>query len=135
MRQVALFVAMAWIGCAHAIQPVEAGLQPLLYRQKGMLHEQQQLNKLLQSTTTEPKVRVDAYREYLMVELERQELECDIQRARSWASSPLVMYARPTTESICGAGLAPANHLFRPPKLSVKQALWIRLSLAVPAEA
>ena len=97
---------MAWIGCAHAIQPVEAGLQPWLDRQKGMLHEQQQLNKLLQSTTTEPKVRVDACREYLMVELERQELECDIQRARSWASSPLVMYARPATESICGAGLA-----------------------------
>ncbi|WP_034408019.1 hypothetical protein [Comamonas thiooxydans] len=106
MRQVALFIAMAWTGCAHAIQPVEAGLQPWLDRQKGMLHEQKQLNKLLQSTTTEPKVRVDACREYLMVELERQEQECDIQRARSWASSPLVTYARPATESICGAGLA-----------------------------
>ena len=106
MRQVALFIAMAWVGCAHAIQPVQAGLQPLLDRQKGMLHEQQQLNKSLQSTTTEPKVRVDAYREYLMVELERQELECDIQRARSWASSPLVMYATPTTETTCGTDLA-----------------------------
>lgn len=106
MRQVALFIAMAWVGCAHAIQPVEAGLQPLLDRQKGMLHEQQQLNKLLQSTTTEPKVRGDAYREYLMVELERQELECDIQKARSWASSPLVMYATPTTETTCGTDLA-----------------------------
>lgn len=106
MRQVALFIAMAWVGFAHAIQPVEAGLQPLLDRQKGMLHEQQQLNKLLQSATTEPKVRVDAYREYLMVELERQELECDIQRARSWASSPLVMYATPTTETTCGTDLA-----------------------------
>ncbi|KGH09813.1 hypothetical protein [Comamonas thiooxydans] len=106
MRQVALFIAMAWIGCAHAIQPVEAGLQPLLDRQKGMLHEQPQLNKLLQSTITEPKVRADAYREYLMVELERQELECDIQGARSWASSPLVTYARPMTETTCGAGLA-----------------------------
>lgn len=71
-----------------------------------MLHEQQQLNKLLQSTTTEPKVRADAYREYLMVELERQEQECDIQRARSWVSSLLVTYARPMTETTCGAGLA-----------------------------
>lgn len=97
---------MVWVSSAHAIQPVEAGLQPLLDRQKGILHEQQQLDMLLQSATTEPKARVDAYRAYLMVERERQELECDIQRARSWVVSPLVRYATSTTEATCSTDLA-----------------------------
>ena len=49
---------------------------------------------------------MDAYREYLMVELERQELGCDIQRARSWASSPLVMYATSMAEATRSTDLA-----------------------------
>lgn len=99
MSQVALTIAVAWFGFAQAIQPIEAGLQPLLDRQKAIQHEQQQLNQLLQSTATKPEIRAGAYREYTRIELERQELECDIKRARSWAVSPLVMHAIPEQES------------------------------------
>ncbi|MPT10884.1 hypothetical protein [Comamonas sp.] len=105
MSQVALTIAVAWFGFAQAIQPVEAGLQPLLDRQKAIQHEQQQLNQLLQSTATKPEIRADAYREYTRIELERQELECDIKRARSWVVSPLVMHAMPETGVSCHAAL------------------------------
>ena len=101
MRNIALAVVILWVGLAHAMQPVEAGLQPLLDRHRGIQLEQQKLNDLLKSATTEPKVRTVAYREYVRIDLEKQALECEIKRATSWAASPLVKYAIPTTESAC----------------------------------
>lgn len=101
MRNIAFAVAILWVGLAHAIQPVEAGLQPLLDRHRGIQLEQQKLNDLLESATTEPKVRAVAYREYVRIDLEKQSLECEIKRATSSAASPLVKYAMPTTESAC----------------------------------
>lgn len=105
MRQIALTIAMLWIGFAHAIQPVETGLQPLLDRQKSIQYEQKRLNDLIQSATTEPEVRADAYREHARIALEKQALECEIKSAKSLAASPLVMYAIPTTEGACLANL------------------------------
>lgn len=116
MRNIALTVVILWSGLAHAIQPVEAGLQPLLDRHRGIQLEQQKLNDLLESATTEPKVRAAAYREYVRVDLEKQALECEIKMVKSWAASPLVKYAMPTTESAC---LASFN---RSPSMSTTEA-------------
>lgn len=111
MRNLTLTVVILWGGLAHAIQPVETGLQPLLERHRGIQREQQKLNDLLQSATTESEARAVAYREYLSIDLEKQALECEIKKAKSLAASPLVMYATPTAESACLA-----NFIHRPSK-------------------
>ena len=83
---------------SFGFQPVETGLQPLLERQKAIIAEQLVLNELLQSPATRPHERAHAYRVYVAIELERRELECDVQRSRQWAASPLVMYATSANE-------------------------------------
>jgi hypothetical protein len=85
-----------------AIQPLEAGLRPLLERQQAITVELRVLNERLQSPATQPSERAQAYRGYLAVEAEKRQLACEIQRARRWAASSLVMYAAPGSDEVCG---------------------------------
>ena len=70
------------IGTAHAVQPVEQGLQPILTRLQAISAQQKSLNFLLQSSSTMPRERAIAYRTYKQVDQERLELECSLERAR-----------------------------------------------------
>ncbi len=99
MRFAILLPTLALCGGAHAFQPVEAGLQPLLQRQQAIVDEQHLMNRLLQNPATQPKERADAYRTYVANELERKQLACEIEQSRRWAASPLVMYATPASDA------------------------------------
>ena len=89
------------IGVAHAVQPVEQGLQPILTRLQGISAQQQSLNLLLQSNSTMPRERAIAYRTYKQVDQERLELECSLERARRIGKLPFVTYASPGAEASC----------------------------------
>ena len=106
MRLFILLTAVACSGAAQAIQPVEAGLLPLLARYQAVVGEQQALNVLLQSPETALSDRAFAYREYSKFEVERRQLDCEIARARRWATAPLVMHATPAGGSACQQNLA-----------------------------
>lgn len=88
-------------GVAHAVQPVEQGIQPILTRLQGISAQQQSLNLLLQSNSTMPRERAVAYRTYKQVDQERLELECSLERARRIGRLPLVTYASPEVASSC----------------------------------
>ncbi len=101
MRFVIFLPTLALCSSAHAFQPVEAGLRPLLQRQQAITDEQHLMNSLLQSPPTHPKERADAYRTYVANEVERKQLACEIEQSRRWAASPLAMYATPASEAPC----------------------------------
>ena len=105
MRLAVLLILVAATSSVQAIQPVESGLQLLLKRQRIILGEHKLLSQLLQSSATEPEERAAAYRTYTTVELEKRQLECEIERARRWATSPLVMHAIAAEEVSCHSDL------------------------------
>jgi hypothetical protein len=100
-RFLSFLVMIFCVGTAHAIQPVEAGLQPLLDRQQDIVSQQQAMNVVLQSPDSTPEDRAHAYRAYKELEEERLQLTCEIARARMLASSPLVTYSAPPVEVVC----------------------------------
>lgn len=89
------------IGTAHAVQPVEQGLQPILTRLQVTSTQQKSLNLLLQSTSARPLERAIAYRTYKQVDQERLELECSLKQARRIGKLPLVTYVSPDAEGSC----------------------------------
>lgn len=101
MQKFLYFILVTLSSGAFGFQPLETGLQPLLERQQAIIVEQRVLNDLLQSAATQPRERAHAYRVYVEIELERRELECEVQASRRWAASPLVTYAAPVDEMPC----------------------------------
>jgi hypothetical protein len=97
-----LVMVVCW-GAAHAIQPVEVGLQPLLDRQQAIVSQQQAMNVVLQSPESAPEDRALAYRAYKEFEEERLQLSCEIEQGRRLATSPLVSYTVPPVEMACRA--------------------------------
>lgn len=77
-------------GAAAAIQPVEAGLQPLQKRLADIHREMQPLDLQLEAPETLPAIRVAAYWRYKLLDAEQKNLLQDIERAKQWAASPLV---------------------------------------------
>ncbi|HEX2012567.1 MAG TPA: hypothetical protein VJN44_16690 [Roseateles sp.] len=103
MRRAVLLILFASCSAARAIQPVAPGLRPLLDRQQAIASEQQLLNQRLQSAATHPEERAAAHRAYAAIELERRQLECEIEQARRRAASPLVSHAAPAKQGSCPA--------------------------------
>lgn len=114
MRLAVVLILIATANSVQAIQPVESGLQLLLDRQRIILSEQKLLSQSLQSSTTEPEERAAAYRTYMTIELEKRQLECEIERARRWATSPLVMHAVPAADVACQSAYPPPLASNRP---------------------
>jgi len=100
LRFIGMLMLLA-IGTAHAVQPVELGLQPILTRLQAISSQQKSLNLLLQSTSTMPRERAIAYRTYKQIDQERLELQCSLERARRIGKLPLVTYASPDAEASC----------------------------------
>ena len=100
LRLIGMLV-MIGISDAHAIQPVEQGLQPILSRLQAISDQQKSLNVLLQSAYASPEARANAYRTYEKVDKERLALECSLKRARHIGKLPIVTYASPAAEGPC----------------------------------
>lgn len=98
-RIIAFIVCLILSTTAGAIQPVEAGLQPLYERIHAISGEQQSLNQRLQATETSARERALAYRSYQVLEKERQQLVREIAQAKQLARSPLVTFMVPATEA------------------------------------
>lgn len=98
-RVIAFIVCLASSAAAGAIQPVEAGLQPLYERIQAINGEQQLLNRRLQAAETSAPDRMLAYRRYQALEEERRRLAREIARSMELAQSPLVTFMAPAAEA------------------------------------
>lgn len=98
-RVIAFVVCLITSAAACAIQPVEAGLQPLYGRIQAISGEQQLLNERLQSAETSARERAMAWRSYQALEKERRQLAQGIAQAKKLGQSPLVTFMIPTTEA------------------------------------
>lgn len=101
MQRLAGALLLSCIGHAHAVQPVEQGLQPILARLQAIHDRQSSLNLVLQSASATPEDRAQAYRTFKQAEQERTALECALERSRRTGKAPLVTYTSPERESSC----------------------------------
>lgn len=98
-RVIAFIACLIFSAGAGAIQPVEAGIRPLLEHIQAINGEQQLLNQRLQVPETSAYDRASAYRRYQVLEKERQQLAREIDQARHLAQSPLVTFMAPATDA------------------------------------
>lgn len=88
-------IALGMSSAAHAIQPLETGLQPVYERLNVVQGAQGLLNEKLQAPDTALEQRIVAYRSWKILERERISLEASISLSEKWATSPLVTFISP----------------------------------------
>lgn len=100
LRLIGMF-ALLCIGSAHAVQPVEQGLRPILTRLQAISAQQKSLNLVLQNSFSTAQERASAYRTYKLMDQERLALECALERGKRVGELPLVTYASSNAPGAC----------------------------------
>ena len=95
LRRVAFIFCLGYSMTAGAIQPVEAGLQPLYTRIQAIDSERQLLNQILQAPEASASARASSYRRYKVLEEERDRLVRAVAKTKEFAQSPLVTFMAP----------------------------------------
>lgn len=80
---------------AQAYQAVEAGLLPLKERLSVLAQDQKRLDEALRREDNSAEARAQAWRQSQALAAERAQVEREIEQAKSWANSPLLMHAAP----------------------------------------
>lgn len=102
-RLTALLVLTTAPLSAFAIQPVEAGLQPLRSRIVAIDASVTDINRVLEADDSSPEDRADAYRRFQRLMLERNQLARQIDASLKLSQSSLVMYATPSAANLTEA--------------------------------
>ncbi|PND36328.1 hypothetical protein C1O66_21740 [Paucibacter aquatile] len=109
MKLVVCGLATCGFLSAQAVQPVDAGLQPLHERLSALAQDQKRLDEQLSREDGSAEARAHAWRRSKALAAERAQLERDIALARLRAQSPLLMHASPSPSESSPASQAPAN--------------------------
>jgi len=95
LKQVACGIAASCLFPVQAYQAVEAGLLPLKERLSMMAQEQKRLDEQLSREDNSAEARAQAWRQSKALAAERAQVEREIEQAKSWANSSLLMHAAP----------------------------------------
>lgn len=92
LRQLAMLACLALPHASWALQPVDAGMQPLQQRLEEIRDRQLALDAKLKDAATLPLPRAQAYWDYQALESEKQRIETEIAGMQALVHSPLVNF-------------------------------------------